>query len=221
MIKFAEDALIPDSSEQQDGQHGKTEHGVHGRLSDAQREFGSDIKKIVPELPESSSHQDALQRVREPLTLGQRFENQEQAPTQPEHAAPELPFPLEATSTQAATGIETPVYPTLDSDIRTVAKTGLVGAGVGAAALGGATALELAAAGAPTAAIATAGGLSALAGAWNVGLGVAGTYVGGMLHKLVWDTPPDKSGFLQTMGRGIIAPVSVPVGVLYRVFRKK
>lgn len=50
---------------------------------------------------------------------------------------------------------------------------------------------------------------------------VAGsTYLGGALHNLVWHHPGGKRpGFWGTLARGVIAPISVPVGVVYQLVK--
>ena len=56
--------------------------------------------------------------------------------------------------------------------------------------------------------------------ALNAAAVMGGTYLGGALHNLVWQRPGGKKpGFWGTMGRGLISPVSVPVGVAYRLVR--
>lgn len=107
-------------------------------------------------------------------------------------------------------------------EISRAGKTTLAGAAVGGTVYGATTAVGAVSAGASPTAATLAGGLAAGAGALQVGVGALSLYTGGMLHNLVWaKNGKKKPGLFGTALRGVISPVSVPVGVGYRFLRGK
>jgi hypothetical protein len=62
---------------------------------------------------------------------------------------------------------------------------------------------------------------AALPIAWNGAVAAGSTYLGGVVHNMVWQRPGSKKpGFWGTLARGMISPVSVPAGIVWNLVRK-
>ncbi len=125
------------------------------------------------------------------------------------------PFP-EAKAPRLQSQKENAVPHTVTVDPFQVSKDAAVVSGTAAAGLGAAYGGLTYAAGLGAKGAAVVGGLTGL----QVAVGALGVQAGGEMHNVVWSKPgSEKPGKFGTFARGLISPLSIPVGLVRNMIR--
>lgn len=199
MIKFAEGTAVPGAPESQQSPDGRGQE-FGGRM--AQVDLHNRIENLVPQMANTPGYGDAQREVSAALPVPER----------------RMSLPLPVTVPDAPIHMEA-AHSAYTIRPKQVAKgLALSGATYGGAYAGLVSGSTLYAGGLGAWPIAAAAGVGSLIGGAMTG---ASLYSGGLLHNMLWHKEGKSSpGTFGTMARGVISPISVPIGLIRAAFKK-
>ncbi len=194
---------------------------MQAALRGIQDQFGDEMNGTLKEVQKDErSFTEASNDAHRPLTQSSERSHASDMHTV-DHSPTEAPVALQMSSASQNNSIPALIHSIdIDTEVRRARNWSLVGAGAGATIYGGLSAAGTLFLGASASMVALSAGISAVGGGIYGGVAALSTYGLGILHNLVWHKEGrTQPGALGTMARGIIAPISIPIGLVARLFR--